>query len=146
MFGVWSRCVVVGRPPEVAVFESVAVAFEADDVGVVDEPVDHRGGDDGISEHFAPATERFVRRDDQAGAFVARRDELEEEVRGVGFEGDVADLVDDEERHASEARIPMPVARWVLPVPGGPRNTMLDRSAMKSRVPRCATWSRLRLR
>jgi len=32
---------------EVAVFESVAVAFEADDFGVVDEPVDHGGGDDG---------------------------------------------------------------------------------------------------
>ena len=48
-----------GRPgvwagPEVAVFEAVAVAFEAEDLGVVDEPVDHRGGDDVVAEDLAP--------------------------------------------------------------------------------------------
>ncbi len=37
----------------------------------------------------------------------------------------------------------IPIARWVLPVPGGPRNTTLARSATKSRVPRCAITSRL---
>ena len=37
------------------------------------------------------------------GAFVAGGDELEEQVRGFGFEGDVADLVDDEQRVAAEA-------------------------------------------
>ena len=38
-----------------------------------------------------------------AGSFVAGADELEEQVRGFGFEGDVADFVDDEERDASES-------------------------------------------
>jgi hypothetical protein len=66
--------------------------LSADDFGVVDEPIDHRGGD-----------ERFVRGDDDAGAFVAGADELEEKVRGFGFEGDVADFVDDVERVAAEA-------------------------------------------
>ena len=37
------------------------------------------------------------------GAFVAGGDELEEQVRGFGFEGDVADFVDDEQRVAAEA-------------------------------------------
>ena len=32
----------------------------------------------------------------------------------------------------------MPVARWVLPVPGGPRKTTLSLAATKSRVPRWA--------
>ena len=32
------------------VFESVAGAFEVDDVGVVDDPVDHRGGDREVAE------------------------------------------------------------------------------------------------
>jgi hypothetical protein len=102
---------------------------------------------------------------------------LEEEVGGLGFEGDVADFVDDEQRDPPEsgeldlepslgvsvgeagdpfggvanatrwpawqARMDSPMARWVLPVPGGPKNTTLARSAMKSRVPRCSTVSRL---
>ena len=37
------------------------------------------------------------------GPFVAGGDELEEQVRGFGFERDVADLVDDEQRVAAEA-------------------------------------------
>src|SRR6266511_37954 len=38
------------------------------------------------------------------------------------------------------------MARWVLPVPGGPRKTTLSRLATKSRVPRWAMVSRLRPR
>ena len=37
------------------------------------------------------------------GPFVAGGDELEEQVRGFGFERDVADLVDHEQRVAAEA-------------------------------------------
>ena len=37
------------------------------------------------------------------GSFVAGADELEEQVGGFGFEGDVADFVDDEQRVAAEA-------------------------------------------
>jgi hypothetical protein len=48
--------VVAGRPPEVAVFESVAVAADGDDFGVVDEAVDHGGGDGVIAEDSAPMT------------------------------------------------------------------------------------------
>ncbi len=65
----------VGAGSEVAVFEAVAVAFERDDFGVVDEPVDHRGGDDVVAEDLSPGRERLVGCDDQAGAFVAAGDE-----------------------------------------------------------------------
>jgi hypothetical protein len=67
---------------------------------VVNEPVDHRGGDDVVAEDLAPARERFVGGDDQRGAFVAAPDEHEHEVRGLGVERDVADLVDDQERES----------------------------------------------
>ena len=76
--------------------EAVAVAFEADDVGVVDDAVDHGGGDGEVSEGVAPAGEGQVARHDQRCVFVVAGDELEEQVRGVLVEGDVADFVDDE--------------------------------------------------
>ena len=56
---------------EVAVAEPVAVALEREDLGVVDEPVDHRGGDDLVAEDLAPAGEGLVAGDDQRGALVA---------------------------------------------------------------------------
>ena len=54
-----------GGSGEVAVFEAVAVAFEGEDFGVVDEPVDHRGGGDLVAEDLAPRAERLVAGDDQ---------------------------------------------------------------------------------
>ncbi len=70
-----------------SVSESVGGAFEGDDVGVVDDAVDHRGGDDLVSEHAGPGTEGQVAGQDQRGVFIAGRDELEEQVRCVLFEG-----------------------------------------------------------
>ena len=64
---------------------------------MVDEPVDHGCGDDVVGENLAPPPEWHVRGDADGALFVAGGDELEEQVRGVAVEGDVADLVDDEE-------------------------------------------------
>jgi len=60
----------------------------------VDDPVDHGGGDGLVAEHAAPAGERQVRGQDQGSVLVSAGDELEEQVRGVLLEGEVADLVD----------------------------------------------------
>ena len=151
-----------------------------DDFGVVDEAVDHGGGHDVVAEHFAPAAEGLVGGDDEAGSLVAGGHQLEEQVGGFGFERDVADLIDDDQRVAAQpdefglepagvmgfgqAGDPFggggeedavsglagpdrrPIARWVLPVPGGPRNTILSLAVTKSNVPRCAMVSRLRPR
>ena len=65
---------------------------------MVDEAVDHRGGDHVVAEHFTPAAERLVGGHDQAGALVAGGHQLEEQVGSLGLERDVADLVDDQER------------------------------------------------
>ena len=60
----------------------------------MDQPVDHRGGDDVVGEGLAPASEGQVRGDQDRALFVAGGDELEEQVRRVLVERDVADLVD----------------------------------------------------
>ena len=70
---------------------------------MVDEPVDHGGGDDLVAEDFAPAAERLVGCDDETGTLIAAGDELEEQVRRLGFEGYVADLVDDEQWVAAQS-------------------------------------------
>jgi hypothetical protein len=85
-----------GGAAQVAVAQPVAVALEADDLGVVDQPVDHGRGDHVVAEDLAPAAEWLVRGHDQRGAFVAGRDQLEEQVGRLRLEGDVADLVDDQ--------------------------------------------------
>ena len=91
-----------GAGVEVFAAQAVAVAFEGEDFGVVDEPVDHGGGDGVVAEDLAPGAERLVAGDDHRGAFVAGGDEAEHEVRGFGIEGDVADLVDDDQRDEGE--------------------------------------------
>src|SRR5262249_37403826 len=73
--GCWGR----GDAAEVSVFEPVGVSLEGDDFGVVDESVDHRGGDYVVVEGLASPAERLVGGDDQAGPLVPGRDELEEQ-------------------------------------------------------------------
>jgi hypothetical protein len=48
------------RPGEVSVFEAVAFAFEGEDLGVVDEAVDHCGRDGVVAEDLSPGGEGLV--------------------------------------------------------------------------------------
>src|SRR2546422_1186403 len=81
---------------EVLVTQAVGVALQREDLGVVDEAVDHRHSDDLIAEDLTPARERLVRGDDHAGALVAGGGQAEHEGCGFGGKRDVAHLVDDE--------------------------------------------------
>jgi hypothetical protein len=54
-----------GEAVDASSAESVAGAFEGEDVGVVDDAVDHRGGDDLVTEDVAPAGEGQVAGQDQ---------------------------------------------------------------------------------
>jgi hypothetical protein len=69
---------------------------------VVDKPVDQGGGDHGVAEDLAPLLEAAVAGDDDRAAFVAARDEREEQVGRLPFEWQVADFVDDEQVVALE--------------------------------------------
>ena len=60
-----------GQGVDAAVAEPVAGAFECQDVGVVDDPIDHRCGDGLVAEHASPGRERQVRGEDQRRVFVA---------------------------------------------------------------------------
>jgi hypothetical protein len=74
----WSGCFGLAggwAAAEVADAQAVAVAFQGEDLGVVDEPVDHGDGDDLVAEDLAPGGEGLVGGDDQGGAFVAAADE-----------------------------------------------------------------------
>lgn len=140
LFGVGEHW--AGSGGEVLVAQAVAVAFQGDDLGVVDEGVDHRGGHGVVAEDLTPTLERFVAGHDHQSAFVAGRHELEDQVRGGRVERDVADL--GEARHpfgGRRERDPPPgeartyrvaIARWVLPVPGGPNSTTFSRPCRKS--------------
>jgi site-specific DNA recombinase len=73
------------RPPAVSSQDRLR-SVGGDDFGVVDEAVDHGGGD-GVAEDLAPPAEGLVAGDDEAGPFVAAGDGLEEQVGGLGLEG-----------------------------------------------------------
>ena len=60
-----------GQGVDPGVAESVAGALEGDDLCVVDDAVDHRGGDDLVAEDVSPAGEGQVAGQDQRGVFVA---------------------------------------------------------------------------
>jgi hypothetical protein len=43
-----------GNPAKISVFQAVTISFEADDLSVVDEAVNHGGGHDVVGEDLLP--------------------------------------------------------------------------------------------
>ena len=82
--------------------QPIARSFDLDDDGVVEQPIEQRGGDDGIAEDLAPFGKAAVGGEDHGALLVAGVDELEEQVAAAGRDRQVADLVDDEQRGAAE--------------------------------------------
>lgn len=60
------------------------------------EPVEDRGRDGGVVEDLAPAGDAAVGGEDDRAVFVAAGDDLEEMRRGLGGQGEVGELVDDQ--------------------------------------------------
>src|SRR5947209_3062619 len=76
---------------------SIALALDGEDLGVMDDAIDERGGRGSVGEDRRPLAERQVGGEHEALALVAAADDLKEEVGGARVVGQVADLVDDEE-------------------------------------------------
>ena len=76
-------------------FETIAVGFDVDDFGAVDEAIDERDDAGGMRKHFAPLREGLVGAE-QNGllSVVAPRDDLEEQVGVAAVVRQIADLVD----------------------------------------------------
>jgi hypothetical protein len=51
--------------------QPVAGAFDLDDDGVMQEPIEERGGDHGIAEHLAPLGEAAIGSQEHGAALVA---------------------------------------------------------------------------
>ncbi len=65
---------------------------------MVEEAVEDGGGDGGVAvEDGGPVLEGFVGGQDDGAAFVAGADDLEEQVGSALVDGEVADLVEDEQ-------------------------------------------------
>ena len=81
---------------------AIAGTLDLDDHGMMEQPVEERGGDDGIAEDVAPFGEAAVGGEDHGALFVARIDELKEQVAAAGGDRQIADLVDNEQRAAAQ--------------------------------------------
>jgi hypothetical protein len=77
--------------------QPVAGSFDLDDDGVVKQPIEQRGGDNGIAEDLAPFGEATVGSENHSAALVASIDELEEQIAATRDDRQVSDLVDDQE-------------------------------------------------
>ena len=75
----------------VSAVESPTVVSGLDDVAVVGQPVEQRGGHLGIAEHAGPFAEGEIGGDDDGGALVEPADEVEQELAtGLG-EGQISE-------------------------------------------------------
>ena len=78
-------------------FVPVGFAVETEDPAVVDDAVDDRGGHVPVTEHVAPSAGLEVRGGDDAAGLVAVRAGLEQEPGPVDVDGQIAELVDDDQ-------------------------------------------------
>ena len=88
---------------------------------MVGEPVQQRAGEAFRSEHLGPLVERQVGGDQDGAALVALPEDLEEQFRSGGGQGDEAQCVDDQQAEAGQ--IPLQVEPPPL-VPGFQRSAL----------------------
>ena len=86
----------------IAAFESPAVVAGLDDVTVMGQAIEQRGGHFGIAEHAGPFTEREISGDDDGRALVKPADEVEQQLAAGLSERQVAEFVEDNEVHPGQ--------------------------------------------
>jgi hypothetical protein len=77
--------------------QPIALTFDLHGDGVVQQAIQQRAGDHDIAEDLAPFAEAAVTGQDQRSAFAAGVDQLQEQVDTSGGDGQIADLIDDEQ-------------------------------------------------
>src|SRR5271166_479472 len=93
---------------------AVAVSADVDDVAVVDEAVDERAGHDVIAQDLAPVIKALVAGEHRARRLVASAHELEKEHGPRPTDGQIADLVDDQETGEDQRLQAMPKVAGLL--------------------------------
>src|SRR5271165_593631 len=80
------------------VFESEALAVDADDDRVVQDTIEHRGGEHAVAgESAIPTAEGKIRSENHRTAFIALRHDLEEQVGLLAAHRQIAYLIDDQQ-------------------------------------------------
>jgi hypothetical protein len=82
--------------------QAVAGTFNLNDHGMVQKSVQQGRCDDRIAENLAPFTETAIGGQDHRASLVAGVDQLEEQVACTGADGEIADLIDDQQRGAAQ--------------------------------------------
>lgn len=88
--------------------QPIAGALDLNDDGMVKQPVEQRGCDDGIAEDLAPFGKAAIGGEDHGASFVSYVDELEEEVSAARHDREIADLVDNKQGGAAQIPDPLP--------------------------------------
>ena len=76
-------------------------------MAVMEKPVEDGGCGDSVTEHLSPFANGTVRGDKHAAAFVTPADRLEEQMCRVLFEGQVTELIHDQEFRLCKERQPL---------------------------------------
>src|SRR5262245_61862025 len=77
--------------------QTIALTLDHQRVAVVQQPIEDRRGQDIVAEDGSPLRHELIRGDEQAGALVATRDQLEKEMRAAALKRQVSELVDDQQ-------------------------------------------------
>jgi hypothetical protein len=85
-----------------AAFEAPTVVAGLDDIAMVGQAVEQRGGHLGIAEHAGPFAESEVGGDNDRGAFVEPTNKVEQELATRLGEREIAEFVEDNEVHACQ--------------------------------------------
>jgi hypothetical protein len=86
----------------VAAFEAPTVVAGLDDVAMVGQAVEKRGGHLGVAEHAWPFTEGEIGGDDDGCSLVEPADEMEQQLAAGLSERQVAEFVEDDEVHPGQ--------------------------------------------
>ena len=86
----------------VAAFEAPAVIPGLDDVAMVGQAVEQRGGHLGVAKHAGPFAERKVGGDDDGRALIEPADQMEQQLAAGLGERQVAEFVEDDEVHPGQ--------------------------------------------
>src|ERR1700760_2474955 len=90
----WNQVSMLAQP--------VAGTFNLDDHSVMQKSVQQGRRDDRIPENFAPLAEAAIGGQDHRALLIASVDQLEEQIAGTSPDGEIADLINDEQRGAAE--------------------------------------------
>ena len=84
----------------ITALEAPAVVAGLDYVAVVGQAIEQRGGHLGVTEYGGPFAEGEIGGDDDRGALVEAADKVEQELAAGLGEGQIAELIEDDEVHA----------------------------------------------